>query len=124
MSYERLRFAQVEHFHAFHVPEHAPAEIGKIRHVEVAALPAHQVDQLALERIAQRVRDAGRGERHEIACGHFVLGAVDAREAAAFQDVDPLLFLPVRVIANASLPGAMRARFTPVRRNPVALPIW
>ena len=106
------------------VPEHAPAEIGEIGDVQLAALATHQVDQLALERIAQGVRHAGRRKRHEVAGCDFELVAVDAREAAPFKDVDPLLFLPVRVIGKRFLARRDAREVHPVRFRPVALPIW
>src|SRR5690606_20767717 len=49
---ERLRILQVENFDALRVLEHPFAEIGKVGDIERAILPAHQVDELLIERIA------------------------------------------------------------------------
>ena len=66
------------------------------------------------------MRDAGRRKRHEVAGCDLVLDAVDARNAAPFKDVDPLLFQPVRVIGKRFLTRRNAARFTPTRFRPVA----
>src|SRR5512138_1213322 len=78
--------------------EHPFAELREIGDVDRTILPAHQIDEIFIERIAQVMRNAWRWEAHEVACAHLVLDIVDARDASPGHDVDPFFFVPMRMI--------------------------
>jgi hypothetical protein len=78
-------------------PDQHHALVRVSAHIDLADLAAAQADEVFAERVAQMMRDRRRAEAHEVAGPDLDLFAADAREAAAGEDVDPLLLGRVRV---------------------------
>src|SRR5262249_25128207 len=90
----------------FHHQQEALAQLRVLENVGAdGVVAARQVDQVRRARILQEMRHLGCGKAEEVAGADLEFLAVDERQAAAFDDVDPFLVVAVGVVGEGLLPG-------------------